>query len=177
MTAAAAVLAAVARLAGPRVAVLIDGGAGAGKTTLADQVVAGWGGPVQLVGMDELYPGWDGLAVGSEMVARDVLREVDPGYRRWDWERSAPAGWVPLDPDVSLVIEGCGALTDANRRLADLGVWCELGAAERRARAIARDGAAFAAHWDEWAAQETRHWRANRPRSLADLVVGPVSQH
>lgn len=176
MTAAAAVLAAVARLDTPRVVVLIDGGAGAGKTTLAEQVVAGWQGPVQLVGMDSLYPGWDGLAAGSAIVAEQVLRPVQPGYPRWDWERSATAGWVALDPEVSLVVEGCGALTPATRVLADLGVWCDLPADERRRRAIARDGEVFAAHWDAWEAQEAAHWRAHRPWELADLVVTPVSQ-
>ena len=176
MTPAGAVLQAVARLDAARVVVLIDGGAGAGKTTLAEQVVAGWAGPVQLVGMDSLYPGWDGLAAGSAIVAEQVLRLVDPGYTRWDWGRSAPAEWVSLDPRVSLVVEGCGALTPRNRQRAHLGVWCELPATERRRRAIARDGEVFAAHWDQWEAQEAAHWSAHRPWEFADLVIDPVSQ-
>ena len=177
MSCASAVLAAVARLGRPRVVVLIDGGAGAGKSTLAEQVMAHWAGAVQLVGMDSLYPGWDGLAEGSAIVARDVLRPTGPGYRSWDWERGEPGPWVPLDPEVSLVVEGCGALTADTRRLADLAVWCELDPVRRRELAIARDGERFAVHWDQWAAQEAAHWAANQPWTLADLVVSPVSQH
>lgn len=154
-----------------RPVILIDGGAGSGKTTLAAALKRAWTGPVQVVGMDDFYPGWSGLAAASRAIAEQVLRPSDPGYRRWNWERSEAAEWLPIDPLLPLVIEGCGALTPRNRSLADLGVWCELDEAERHRRAIARDGELFAAHWDEWEAQEAEHWRQHRPRELADLVV------
>lgn len=170
-----AILRAVAGMATARPVVLIDGGAGAGKTTLAESLGTAWPGPLQIVGMDSFYPGWGGLAAASEMIADHLLRPVDPGFRRWDWARSEPAEWVRIDPRLPLVIEGCGALTPRSRVLADLGVWCELDGDERRRRALARDGELFALHWDEWEAQEAEHWRAHRPWELADLVV-TVSQ-
>lgn len=155
----------------PRPVVLIDGGAGSGKTTLAAALAQAWPGPLQVVGMDDFYPGWGGLVDASRAVAEQVLRPSGPGYRRWDWGRSEPAEWVPIDPSLPLVVEGCGALTPRSRALADLGVWCELDDAERHSRAIARDGELFAAHWEEWEAQESEHWRRHRPWELADLVV------
>jgi uridine kinase len=153
-----------------RCVVLIDGGAGSGKTTLARQIVDGWP-AAQLVSLDDCYPGWDGLAAGSAMVADEILRLPDPGYRRWDWHRNRPAGRVALAADRPVVVEGCGAITPASRALADLAVWVDLDPATRRARALARDGDSFAAHWEEWAAQEAAHWRAHDPRHLADVVV------
>ena len=170
MTAVARILAAIPAGAA-RPVVLIDGGAGSGKTTLAAALAQAWAGPLQVVGMDDFYPGWGGLAAASRVVAEQVLRPSDPGYRRWDWGRSEPAERVPIDPALPLVVEGCGALTPASRALADLGVWCELDEAERHRRAIARDGEAFAVHWDEWEAQEAEHWRRHRPWELADLTV------
>ncbi|MDQ7993578.1 MAG: cobalt ABC transporter [Propionicimonas sp.] len=175
MTVEAAILRAVAATGSARPVVLIDGGAGAGKTTLAASLAEAWPGRVQLVGMDALYPGWGGLAAGSATVAGSVLRPDDPGYRRWDWAASRPAEWVALDPSLPLLVEGCGALTPRTRARADLGVWCELEEAERRRRAIARDGELFASHWEEWEAQEAEHWRAHRPWELADITVSPVS--
>lgn len=154
-----------------RPVVLIDGGAGSGKTTLAGALARAWTGPLQVIGMDEFYPGWGGLATASRAIAEQVLRPSDPGYRRWDWGRSEPAEWIPVDPSLPLIIEGCGALTPRNRALADLGIWCELDEAERRHRAITRDGELFAAHWDEWEAQEAVHWQRHRPWELADLTV------
>jgi len=171
VSAAARILRAVAALGVARPVVLIDGGAGAGKTTLATRLAERWPGPVQLVSMDAFYPGWDGLAAGSAMVAELVLRPVDPGYPSWGWERSAVTGWVPLDPATPLIVEGCGALTPANRALADLGIWCELDENERHRRAIDRDGESFAVHWDQWEAQEAGHWQRHRPWELADLTV------
>lgn len=171
----AAILEAVAAAGATRGVVLIDGGAGAGKSTLAAALVAAWPGVVQLVAMDSFYPGWGGLAAASELVADTVLRPSDPAYRRWDWGRSRPAEWVSLDPRLPLVVEGCGALTPRTRVLADVAVWCELDEAQRHRRALARDGDLFAPHWEQWKAQEAEHWRAHRPWELADVVVSPVS--
>ncbi|GAB3624689.1 hypothetical protein GCM10027418_27740 [Mariniluteicoccus endophyticus] len=63
------------------------------------------------------------------------------------------------------------ALTPASAAYADCTVWLELDAAERKRRALARDGDAFAPWWDHWAAQEAEHWRTHDPRALADEVV------
>lgn len=152
-----------------RSVVLIDGGAGSGKTTLGLQLAARWPGPVQLVGLDDIYPGWTGLAEGSRAVHTRLLRSWRPGFRRWDWSRQARAEWVAIDPERSLIIEGCGALTPQSRALATVGIWCDLDARSRQERAFARDGEPLIAHWEEWEAQEAGHWELHRPWELADL--------
>jgi hypothetical protein len=153
-----------------RAVVLIDGGAGSGKTTLARQLADHWpaSGVVQVVGLDELYPGWGGLAAGAKAVP-DLIRGT--GFRTWDWRRSAPGDWRRLDPAQPLIVEGCGAITVASRALAGLAVWLEVDEAARRHRALARDGAEFASHWDDWAAQEAVHWLSDQPRALADHIL------
>lgn len=154
--------------AAPRPVVLIDGGSGAGKTSLGERLAPAL--EAQLVSLDGLYPGWDGLEAGSAAVVADVLRRADPGWRGWDWTASRAAGWHPVDPDRALVIEGCGALSRAARERATLGVWVELDAAERKRRALARDGDAYAPHWDRWARQEAAFWAREHPWELADVV-------
>lgn len=153
--------------------ILVDGGSGSGKTTFARALVERWsqlcGESVQLVSLDDFYPGWHGLEAASGMVVTDVLRPNAPGYRRWDWDRDEPAAWVPLDASRPMVIEGCGALTRASARLAGLSFWLELPEAVRRERALARDGAGYGPWWETWAAQEARHWRENEPRKLATV--------
>jgi len=151
-----------------RAVILIDGGSGAGKSSLAQALALAWPGPLRVVSLDDVFPGWDGLAEASDRVVSDLLRRDSPGYRRWDWHAGAPAEWVPLDPAESLVVEGCGALTPASRALATAGIWVVGDPATRRARAIARDGEELAAHWAQWAAQERAHWRRHHPRALAD---------
>jgi energy-coupling factor transporter ATP-binding protein EcfA2 len=160
-----------ARASGPRPVVVIDGRSGSGKTTLAEALAPLIDG-AQLVQLDDLYPGWDGLAAASQAVVATVLRPTAPGYRRWDWERSCPSTWRALDPALPLVIEGAGSLTPASARLGTFRVWVELDEATRRARVAQRaDAAAYAPWWSTWAAQEEAHLAAHDPRGLADLVV------
>jgi hypothetical protein len=155
------------RASAPRPVVLIDGRSGGGKTTLAQDLAPLLG--AQLVSLDDLYPGWDGLAAGGAAVHETVLRAEDPGWRGWDWSAGRPAGWHPLDPAEPIVVEGCGALSRANRALASFGIWVELGAAERRGRALERDPG-VAPFGERWAAQEDAHIRAERPQELADYA-------
>lgn len=146
---------------------LIDGRSGSGKTDLARAVVEGWP-RAQLLRLDDLYPGWDGLDAGSAAVA-GILAENR--WRSWDWASDAPGVWHELDPQRPLVVEGVGALSRASRPLADRAIWVELDAATRKARALRRDGDAYAPFWDRWAAQEEAFIARERPRDLADLVV------
>ena len=162
------ILAARAAASGSRPVVLIDGRSGAGKSTLAAELAPLLG--AQLVSLDDLYPGWGGLEAGSAAVHETVLRTADPGWRRWDWVSGAPAEWHPVDPRAPIVIEGCGALSRANRAVASYGIWVELGAAERRRRALEREPG-FAPHWAGWARQEREFAAREHPRDLADEVL------
>jgi uridine kinase len=154
-----------------RPVVLIDGRSGSGKTTLGRAVAARLPG-AQLVELDDVYPGWHGLAAASEAVATSILRAQDPGYRRWDWTRSVASDWRSLDPLSPLVVEGAGALTPASAELATLRVWLDLDDDLRKHRALTRDaGGDYDRWWDAWAAQEDEHLRRHSPRALADLVI------
>lgn len=149
---------------------LIDGRSGAGKTTLGAAMAARID-RAQLVGLDDVYPGWNGLAAASRAVSESILRSGDPGYRRWDWARSCPADWRALDPALPIVIEGAGSLTPASARLATMRIWVELDEATRRARVARRsDAESYAPWWEMWAAQEDVHLREADPLSLADVV-------
>jgi len=162
-------LVALARASAARPVVLVDGRSGSGKTTIARELADGL--DAQLVRMDDLYPGWDGLEQGSRDVHDRVLGTSEPRWRRWDWKDDRPAEWHELDPTRALVVEGCGALSRANRALASLGIWVELDDATRKQRALARDGDEYAPHWDRWAAQEDAFIAREHPRELADAVL------
>lgn len=132
--------------------VTIDGYSGSGKSTLAAALASllpGW----QVLHLDDWYPGWDGLAAGSD-IARRLAADLRGGrassYKAWDWEAGETGATirVPLAPTI---IEGCGAIEAE----ADLAIWiADPGEDERRSRALARDGQTYAPHWRRWAEQD-----------------------
>ncbi|MBB5632398.1 dephospho-CoA kinase [Cryobacterium mesophilum] len=150
--------------------VLVDGRSGSGKTELARAMVAQKP-ELQLVRMDDLYPGWDGLEAGSRHVHDHLIAASVRRWQRWDWADAAPAEWHVLDPHRPVLVEGCGALSRANRALAVWAVWVELDEPTRRARVRARDGDSWDDRWDDWAAQEDAFIARENPRDLADSVI------
>lgn len=174
--AASGVIAAVASLGVTNPVILIDGRSGAGKSSLAHRLVARWpmAGRVQLVALDSLYPGWDGLDAGVEAARDLILRPHARGligvWQRWDWEAAAHAEAHAVDPSLPLILEGAGLLTSVNSRLADVRVWLESPPQSRRRRALDRDGETYEPHWERWARQEDVHLERDAPYQLASHV-------
>lgn len=161
----------------PHATVLIDGRSGAGKSSLADRVIAAWPFPdaLTLLRLDSIYPGWDGLQDASASVAEELLAPRSRGsvgvWHAWDWERGERAGTRTLNPDSALVVEGCGALTGATSEFADVRVWVDAPRVVRESRALERDGETFRPHWERWARQEEAHIDEHAPRELADIIL------
>ncbi len=157
--------------------VLIDGRSGAGKSSLSARVARAWPlhAPVQLLALDSIYPGWDGLERGAQLAREQVLHPHGRGnvgiWRRWDWARGEEAEAHAVDPALGLIVEGCGVITPASVRLADVTVWVDGPRASRHRRALERDGDMFRAHWDMWAAQEDAHIERHDPQGLAAITV------
>ncbi|WP_375384136.1 hypothetical protein [uncultured Microbacterium sp.] len=174
--AATKILEAVVAVQAANPVVLIDGRSGSGKSTLAAELVRRWPlrGRVQLVGLDSIYPGWDGLADGVRTATDLILNAHARGFigvwERWDWDAGQHAEAHAVDPALALIIEGSGILTPVTARLADVRVWLESPTSSRKARAIARDGDAFRPHWTRWAEQEERHLARDDPRAQATLL-------
>ena len=145
--------------------ILIDGRSGSGKTELASALAGRLG--AQLVRLDDVYPGWNGLDAGSAAVPRILSTGR---WQRWDWMTGAPAEWHQLDTAMPLIVEGVGAISRASVPLADHALWVELDDETRKVRALERDDY-YAPYWDRWAAQEERLIAREGSRGLADLIV------
>lgn len=174
--AAERVSAAVTALGVSNPVVLIDGRSGAGKSSLARAVVAQWPlrGRVQLVALDFLYPGWDGLDDGviaaQDLILRPHARGLIGVWQRWDWDASEYAEAHAVDPSLPLIVEGSGILTPVTAKLGDVRVWLEASDRSRKRRALDRDGDEFRPHWERWARQEDAHIARDAPRRRATLV-------
>jgi uridine kinase len=142
--------------------VVIDGRAGSGKSTLAASLqnalfLQGESLP-RLIHMEDLYEGWDGLAQGADYLQRVVLMPLlaakTSSWQEYNWETNNRERWREFSGGTPLIIEGCGSLNRYTSSIANLTVWLDVPEETRRARWVERDGHAFDAYFDSWAAQE-----------------------
>jgi uridine kinase len=170
---AARVLAAAPRCGTTRL-VCVDGPSGSGKTSLAGRLTAALGHP-PLLHMDDLYPGWDGLADAVPLLHDWIVAPLASGlparYRRYDWDRGEYAEEHDLGVPPLLVVEGVAAGARIVAARSVLLVWVEAPQDERFRRGIARDGEAYCPQWERWAQQEQLHFAAEGTRGRADVRV------
>ena len=157
----------------PRV-VAVDGRSGSGKSTLACSLAAVL--PAPVINLDDLYPGWDGLADVARRVRTWVIDPLragqGPRWRRYDWDRERYGPWVSTPRAPYLVVEGCGAGGQLVAAYLSLLVWVDAPDHERAERLVGRpDWPSYAAHAASWGAQEAELLRRERTPDRADVVV------
>jgi uridine kinase len=154
--------------------VAVDGPSGAGKTDFA-AALAEHLPSAQLLHMDDLYPGWNGLAKAVADLHDQILAPLANGqqaaYRRWDWEHDRPAEWHSLPARDLLLVEGVGSGSAPGWQLESALIWLEADHDERFRRAVERDGESYLPHWRRWAACEDDLFAVDGTRSRADLII------
>ena len=159
------------------VIIAIDGRSGSGKTTLAIELAARLREhrKVSLFHLEDIYPGWNGLAAGIERYVTTVLSPLRRGenaeWVSWDWERHYDGDSRITRPAEIVLVEGVGAAAAAALPLLDAVIWADSSDADRRARALARDGDTYEPFWDQWAAQEAEWLAADDVPARADVHV------
>jgi uridine kinase len=161
------------RLAGTRL-VALDGRSGSGKTWLASQLAAAAKAPV--IHMEDLYPGWDGLADTTAVLAKWIIGPLSQGgparWRRFDWEAMRYAEWHSTGPADVIIVEGCGSIRAGLASVYSARIWAEASAATRHQRLAARpDWPAYAPHAQQWAQAEDRLYQAEQTRQQCDWIV------
>ncbi|HUA11618.1 MAG TPA: hypothetical protein VMA83_06410 [Solirubrobacteraceae bacterium] len=176
-------LAAELQARGARV-VAIDGCGGAGKSTLARQLVASLP-AAAVVAMDDFYRPADGQRGapsahgGSYDIPRliaevlEPLAAAKPGlYRRYDWESDRLAEWRDVPAAATVVLEGVYSTSAALRSFIDYAIWVQAPRSARLRRGIERDGEQARSRWEtEWMPAEERYIAGEHPDERAELVV------
>ncbi|MEZ2390551.1 aminodeoxychorismate synthase component I [bacterium RCC_150] len=159
------------------VIIAVDGRSGAGKTTLAVELAARlrMHRKVSLFHLEDIYPGWNGLAAGIERYVTTVLAPLRRGeaaeWVSWDWEKHYDGRMHVTLPAEIIIVEGVGAAAAAARANLDAVVWVNAPDADRRHLAMARDGSSYEPYWDTWSAQEDEWLAVDDVPAYADITV------
>ena len=157
--------------------VIIDGRAGSGKSTFAEalqqQLFRDGESAPRVIHMDNIFEGWDGLALGSDYMVRFILqplaRRETASWQDWSWVKNQRSSWREFSGGTPVIVEGCGSLTERSKEHADISIWLEASEEVRRERWIQRER--HLEKFDFWAAQELDFYAREKSQLLADLVI------
>lgn len=164
----------------------IDGRSGSGKTVLASRLAEALRADyeVTVFRLDDLYPGWDGLAEGVRIFSEEILPKLATGqpatWQSWDWSaehgvNGAPGQMRTTEPTEVIICEGvCVGVRQARPYLDEL-IWLRAPLQTRYERAMSREGQVYYSYWDEWAKQEQAILDHDQIYDDADLVL--VADH
>ncbi|QWB28512.1 MULTISPECIES: uridine kinase [Streptomyces] len=158
---------------GPVRLVGVDGHAGSGKSTFAEQLAGALdGAPVlrldDIASHDELFD-WTGRLL--DQVIEPLTDGRTAHYAPYDWRARRFGPPLPLPPAPVILVEGVGAGRRALRPHLALLLWMELPREEAWARGRSRDGEEQREFWDGWVPAERRHFADDPSRPFADLLV------
>ncbi|MEO7259815.1 MAG: hypothetical protein ABI047_00870 [Jatrophihabitantaceae bacterium] len=153
--------------------VAVDGGAAAGKSSLAAALADQLPGSAVLA-TDELLDGWAGQFSFWPRLRQDVLAPLAAGrpgsYRRYDWHAMRCAEIVAVPVPRVLLVEGVSAITACAGRLS-VAIFLDLPRAVRERRWVERDGPMRAA-WRDWLDNEDRYFSEHPPPPGTVLLRG-----
>ncbi|WP_142063961.1 uridine kinase [Brevibacillus sp. AG162] len=165
----------------------IDGGGGAGKSTLAEKIKVACD-DVTIVHMDDFYlpssqridtkPAnkpigadfdWERLA---RQVLEPLLQEKTGRYQRYDWETDTLAEWHAVPVGGIVIVEGVYAIRRELATHYDLTIWIETPRSTRLLRGLERDGEAARDLWEnQWMVAEDLYREQHEPHKRADFII------
>lgn len=165
-------------LCGDTKIVTIDGPAGSGKTTLANELAAQFSkaiGQVCVIHLDEIYEGWDG-ALESKLFERidawiltPIRQGLNPRHLKFDWHENKYTSWneLPLTPLV--IIEGVGSGHSDLRKYVSQAIWVEADESLLLDRVIERDGEIVRDEMMIWKARERTYFELHNVKRSSNI--------
>lgn len=154
--------------------ILIDGPAGAGKTTLAKKLQADL--DCEIIHLDSIYHGWDdalGTSLTKTLIAlvESFIRGESFELPIYDWHQEQFASIHIVKPASALIIEGVGAGQSAIRDFAKWLYWVEVEPELGLQRVLERDGHEIKAQMLRFQVSEAKHFELERTRDFADFII------
>lgn len=152
--------------------VAIDGGGGAGKSTLAAALCSAWPGSA-VIHTDD-FAAWDNPMDWWPRLLDEALVPLYESrtarFQKNDWENHCLGEWETVTAP-RVVIEGVSSSRSEFRPYLRYCIWIETGREERLRRGLERDGEQALDLWRNWMVAEDEYMRTQTPRERADLVL------
>jgi uridine kinase len=176
---------------GVRLFVAIDGGTGAGKSTLAKEIRNRRGG-VSIIRTDHFfrplheypasrladlrrYEDLYNLYFPWERMRDEALTPIRRGetatYQRYDWTADRLLNWITVEPEEIVLVEGVYANRPELRPMLDAAIFVDAPRDERRSRVLARGPNPFGDWMTPWMAAEDWYFEHIRPQDASDLIL------
>ena len=156
--------------------IAIDGPAGSGKTSLANQLASNLK-SATTIHMDDLYNGWEDALTATltrhleEWVLDPLTQHQSVKYQKFDWINSEYGPTVEVSDVELLILEGVGAAQARIRQQADLTIWIEVGAQVGLARVLNRDGAQILPYMLKWQERESAHFIKDQTKENCQIFI------
>jgi uridine kinase len=165
--------------------VLIDGRAASGKSQFAKDLAEAFfqvdRQAARTIHMDDLYPGWNGLADGSVYLLTNILLPLansrSANWQVWNWRKNHRGAEEPgngrreFSGGTLLIVEGCGSISRLSYEHSDFQVWIDADDKQRKERFSLRDQGKFDEFFGIWSAQEDEYYEKEKSKQLAQLIV------
>ena len=164
---------------GKRPIIAIDGPAGSGKTTLAQQIqsrIHDRGQSSTTVHMDDLYHGWDDALTPSLTSKLIALTTAHTGgeeliLHRFDWLASTFTEPTRSPSTDFLILEGVGSSQRPIRNSLALIIWIESNPEAGIARVLAREPGIEVEQMREWQIREREHFARDESKVAANIEI------
>lgn len=158
--------------------IAIDGRAGAGKTTLANELALALSlhRKVAVVHLDEIYAGWD-LALGQtltdslSLILESISAQRVAKVPIYDWHLGEFDSDREISPCDLIIIEGVGSAQRVVREMATATIWIDVDRKTGLERVLDRDGLAIESEMNLWQIREEEHFLSDATRENADFIL------
>jgi uridine kinase len=158
--------------------VTIDGPAGSGKTTLANELaseLASTNGVISVIHLDELYEGWED-ALSQKLFDRieawvmaPIRNGLNPKFLKYDWHQGKYANWSELPLTPVFIIEGVGSGNSKLRKYVSQAIWVEADDDLLLDRVVQRDGEGVRDEMLIWKDREHSYFELHSVKNAAQI--------
>jgi uridine kinase len=158
--------------------IAIDGSAGAGKTTLAQEIFLALSPKmsVNVIHMDDLYNGWDNALTDD---LSEILQYLSAQHQsqeptkisRYNWATSSFEPPEEMAPADLLILEGVGSGDKSLQDQFAALIWIDIDPEIGVKRVIERDGPGVRTQMQKWLGTQQQYFSQHSTREKADFIL------